>query len=231
MKPGIFLNRAWRVSKKIFSVLFVAQLFYIVLLRWVNPPFTVTQLVDRSHGYTIQKEFVSLEEISPYLRLAVFAAEDSSFPKHFGFNLEKIKKAYVENKTRTRAKGASTISQQVAKNIFLWQGGGWFRKGLETYFTVMIELVWSKERILEVYLNEIEMGEGIYGAESASQKYFNKKASALNPIEAAMLAASLPNPKLYRVQPPSSYVIYRFPRVLDRMCQLSVREGIQQLAY
>lgn len=231
MNRALFLKQAWRIFKKIFIVLFIAQLFYIIILRWVNPPFTVTQLVDRVNGYTIRQHYVPLQEFSPHMSLAVIAAEDSSFPNHFGFNLKKIKRAYDENKTRAKSRGASSISQQVCKNVFLWQGGGWFRKGLEVYFTLMIELLWSKERILEVYLNVAEMGKGIYGAEAAAQAYFHKKALALTPIEAAMIAACLPNPKHYEVQPPSSYIIRKYPGILNRMHQLREREGIRQLTY
>lgn len=229
-----FLKQAWRVFKKVFIVLFIAQLVYIILLRWINPPFTITQLVDRANGYTIRQQYVSLEKISPHMYLAVFAAEDSSFPNHFGFNPEKIKKAYQENKTRAKPKGASSISQQVAKNVFLWQGGGWFRKGLETYFTLMIELLWSKERILEIYLNVAETGSGIYGVEAAAQAYFHKKALTLTPIEAAMLAASLPNPKSkhYQVQPPSSYIVRKYPSIINRMCQLRERKkAVREFTY
>lgn len=228
---AIFFKRAWQIIKKVFLVLFIAQLVYIVVLRWVNPPFTITQLVDRANGYTIRQQYVPLEKISPHLYLAVFAGEDSSFPVHFGFVPRKIKKAIKENRTRAKPRGASSISQQVAKNVFLWQGGGWFRKGLEVYFTLMIELLWSKERILEIYLNVAEMGRGIYGAEAASQIYFNKHASALTPIEAAMITACLPNPKYYHVQPPSAQVIRRFPQILDRMCVIRERESIRQFAY
>lgn len=226
-----FANKAWRILKRIFIVLFIAQLLYIILLRWVNPPFTITQLVDQANGYTIQKQYMPLEKISPHMRLAVVAAEDMSFPNHFGFNLKKIKRAYEKNKTRTKPRGASSISQQVCRNVFLWQGGGWFRKGIEVYFTFMIELLWSKERILEIYLNVAEMGKGVYGAEAAAQTYFNKPALELTPIEAAMIASCMPNPKYHLVYPPSSYVVHKFPTIIDRMCLIRERESIREMFY
>lgn len=229
--PQPFLKLTWQIIKKAFLVLFIAQLCYILLLRWVDPPFTITQLIDSADGYTIRQQNISLTEVSPHLCLAVLAAEDGSFPNHFGFNINNIKKAYIENKTRKKQHGGSSISQQVAKNVFLWQGGGWFRKGLETYFTFMIEVFWSKERILEIYLNIAEMGRGIYGAEAAAQLYFQKKAADLTPIEAAMIAACLPNPKYYQVQPPSPHILRRYPQILDYMSESRERKGIQQLTY
>jgi monofunctional biosynthetic peptidoglycan transglycosylase len=158
--------------------------------------------------------------MSPKIRLAVIASEDQLFPDHNGFDIENIKKALESNKKKKRIRGASTISQQVAKNVFLWQGRSWFRKGLEVYFTFMIELIWSKERILEVYLNVAEMGKGIFGVEAASQKYFKKPASKLTRTEAAMIAACLPNPKKYVVNPPTRYISRRYPWILAQMNNL-----------
>jgi monofunctional biosynthetic peptidoglycan transglycosylase len=155
-------------------------------------------------------------------KLAVIASEDQLFPDHNGFDIKGIERALAFNKKKKgkKIRGASTISQQVAKNVFLWQGRSWFRKGLEVYFTFMIELVWSKQRILEVYLNEAEMGKGIFGIEAAAKKYFKKSASRLTRTEAAMIAASLPNPVRYTVKPVSTYVSRKYPWVLRQMNNL-----------
>ena len=147
-----------------------------------------------------------MEEISDNLKLAVIASEDQNFPSHNGFDYKAIQKAMEDNKKGKRVRGASTISQQTAKNIFLWPQRSWFRKGLEVYFTFWIELLWSKERILEVYLNSIEMGKGVYGAEAAAQAWFKKSAENLTAYEAAAIAAILPNPREYRANPASSYI-------------------------
>ncbi len=158
------------------------------------------------------------------------AAEDQLFPDHNGFDWKSIEKAMAYNKRKPgRVRGASTISQQVAKNVFLWQGRSWIRKGFEVYFTFMIETLFSKKRILELYLNVAEMGEGVFGTEAASQRYFGKPASQLSRVEAAKLAASLPNPKKYTVKPLSSYVSRRSGWVLRQMNNLDSDPDIQQL--
>ena len=158
------------------------------------------------------------------------AAEDQLFPDHDGFDIKAIKKAIKYNeKHPTRRRGASTISQQVAKNVFLWQGRSFIRKGLEVYFTFMIELIWGKKRILEMYLNVIEMGEGIFGIEMASQLYFNKPAKNLTKLEAAMIAACLPNPKQFKVKPLSSYVAYRAKAIMQQMNNLQTDPDIQRI--
>ena len=200
-------NPFWRWIKRIFIFLFVFQLFYIVILKWINPPFTLTQVGSLFGGDGLKRDYVDRDEISYQLRLAVIASEDQIFPDHGGFDWKNIKKAMEYNKKKPgRVRGASTISQQVAKNVFLWQGRSWIRKGLEIYFTKMIEWIWGKKRILEVYLNVIEMGKGIYGAEAAAQAYFKKPAARLTRKEAALIAACLPNPKKYTVKPLSGYV-------------------------
>src|SRR6185436_2769288 len=159
-------------------------------------------LVSWISGDGLKRDYISRKKISDNARLAVIAAEDQLFPDHSGFDWKSIKKAMAYNKRKpNRIHGASTISQQVAKNVFLWQGRSKFRKGLEAYFTFMIELIWGKKRILEVYLNVIEMGRGIYGIEAASQSYFNKPAASLTRAEAACITACLPNPKKYSVKP------------------------------
>ncbi|RAV98589.1 monofunctional biosynthetic peptidoglycan transglycosylase [Pseudochryseolinea flava] len=210
--------------QKTFIILFVAQLLYIIALRWVDPPITVIQLMSWIEGDGLKRDYVAYEDISPNAPLAVMAAEDQIFPDHNGFDWKSIEKAMENNKTKKRIRGASTISQQVAKNVFLWQGQSvytkWFRKGLEAYFTFMIEAVWGKKRILEVYLNVSEMGKGVFGIEAASRKYFKKSAKKLTQTEAAMIAASLPNPKKYTVKPQSRYISKRYPWVLQQMNNL-----------
>jgi monofunctional biosynthetic peptidoglycan transglycosylase len=168
--------------------------------------------------------------MSPNIKLAVMASEDQLFPDHNGFDIKAIKKAMNYNKKHaTKVRGASTISQQVAKNVFLWQGRSLFRKGLEVYFTFMIEKVWSKKRILEMYLNVAEMGKGIFGVQAASKAYFNKDAKNLTRAEAAMIAAALPNPKLYTVKPLSSYVGNRYNEIIRQMNNLDGDEDIEAL--
>ena len=226
-KPSL-LRRIWRITRKVFLWLFILQFVYIILLRWINPPITVTQLVSWVSGHGLKRHQVSRDNVSPYARLAVIASEDQLFPDHSGFDWKSIKKAMEYNKRKPgRIRGGSTISQQVAKNVFLWQGRSIFRKGLEAYFTFMIETFWSKKRILEVYLNVAETGDGIFGIEAAAQAYFNKPASDLNRQEAAMIAACLPNPKLYKVKPPSNYVQRRLPVILRQMNNLETDPDIR----
>ena len=188
MKVTIFLKKVWKWTKRIFIFLFFFQLFCILLFKWVDPPITITQLVSWVRGDGLKRDYIGWNKISYNAKLSVIASEDQVFPDHSGFDWKNIKKAMAYNKKKpNRIHGASTISQQVAKNVFLWQGRGWIRKGLEAYFTFMIELIWNKKRILEVYLNVIEMGRGVYGIEAASQSYFNKPAASLTRMEAAMI--------------------------------------------
>src|SRR5258705_8791017 len=229
-KTKLFLHKLWKWSKRIFIWFFIAQLVYIVLLKWVNPPITMTQFISWVSGHGLKRDYVSRKNISPYAKLAVISSEDQLFPDHHGFDWKSIKKAMRYNQRKPgRIHGASTISQQVAKNVFLWQGRGWLRKGLEAYFTFMIELIWGKKRILQMYLNTIEMGEGIFGIEMASEIYFNKPAKNLTRQEAAMIAACLPNPKRYTVKPLSGYVSSRSQWVLQQMNHLQTDPDIQRL--
>lgn len=222
--------RLMRKIKKVFLFLLAAQLIYIILLKWIDPPITVTQLASWIKGDGLKRDYVDLKDISPYAALAVIAAEDQLFPDHNGFDVKSIKKAMDANtKKARRLRGASTISQQVAKNVFLWQGRSWLRKGLEVYFTFMIESIWGKKRILEVYLNVSEMGKGIFGVEAAAQKYFKKPAKKLTRAESAKIAACLPNPKKYTVNPPSSYINKRYPWVVGQMNNLKDDADIQRL--
>lgn len=222
----------WRKIKKIFLYLFVAQLLYIIVLRWVNPPITITQLSNWISGNGLNRDYVDYDEMSSSIKLAVMAGEDQLFPEHNGFDVKSIKKAMKHNEKNPESRrGASTISQQTAKNVFLWQGGGFFRKGLEVYFTFMIELLWSKERILEVYLNVSEMGKGVFGVEAAAQQYFGKSAKQLTRREAALIAACLPNPKRYTVKPLSNYVSKRSAKLLKQMNNLEGDEKISALIH
>ncbi|MBU6306544.1 MAG: monofunctional biosynthetic peptidoglycan transglycosylase [Bacteroidetes bacterium] len=225
------VHRSWwsRIKRALFY-LFIFQLAYIILLRWVDPPLTMTQLSAWVSPTGLQRDYVRADRQSPYARLAVIAAEDQLFLSHHGFDWERIQKAFAYNKQKpNRLRGGSTISQQTAKNVFLWQGRSWIRKGLEVYFTFMIELIWGKKRILEVYLNVIEMGPGLFGIEAASRHYFAKPASKLSRYEAACIAASLPNPKRYRVQPASRYVQKRASFIVGQMHHLFYDDAIRKL--
>jgi monofunctional glycosyltransferase len=229
-RKGQFFRELWKWSKRIFLWLFIFQFFYILLLKWVNPPLTITQLVSWVSGHGLKRDYVNRSNISPQARLAVIASEDQLYPDHHGFDWKSIKKAMAYNKRKPgRIRGGSTISQQVAKNVFLWQGRSWIRKGLETYFTFMIELVWGKKRIMDVYLNVIEMGDGIFGIEAASRSYFNKPAKNLTKREAAMIAACLPNPKRYKVKPASSWLMRRAGAIQRQMDNLHTDPDIQRI--
>ncbi len=223
-------RRVWHWAKRIFLFLFIAQLLYIILLKWIEPPITFTQFGSWISGDGLKRDYVGGDEISPNLKLAVIASEDQIFPDHSGFDWKNIKKAMDYNKKKpNRIRGASTISQQVAKNVFLWQGRDWLRKGLEIYFTKMIEWIWGKRRILDVYLNVIETGKGIYGAEAASQTYFGKHAKDLSRREAAMIAASLPNPKVFTVKPLHKQVAARSGWVIGQMAFLEKDPDVQEM--
>jgi monofunctional biosynthetic peptidoglycan transglycosylase len=216
--------------RRIFLFLFVSHLIYLVMLKWINPPVTMTQLGSLFSGHGLKRDYVDRSEISSNARLAVIASEDQLFPDHSGFDFKSIQKAMEYNKKKPgRIRGGSTISQQVAKNVFLWQGRSWIRKGLEVYFTFMIELLWSKDRILELYLNISEMGDGVFGIEAASRRYFKKPAAKLTRQEAAMIAACLPNPKIYTVKPRSKWVNRRYPWVMQQMRYLEGDPEIRKL--
>ena len=224
-----FFPRIWRVIKRVFLFLFILQFVYIILLKWVNPPITLTQLGSLLGGDGLHRSYVNRKDISPNAKLAVISTEDQLFPDHDGFDFKNIEKAMKHNQKSKSLHGASTISQQVAKNVFLWQGRSWFRKGLEVYFTFMIELIWGKQRILEMYLNVAEMGKGIYGIEAASRTYFHVPAKNLTRLQAARIAACLPNPKIYTVKPLSEHVAARSAWALDQMSRLEADPDIQKL--
>jgi len=222
------LPKLWRWIKKIFLILFIAQFVYIILLKWINPPITITQFVSWISGHGLKRDYVSNNSISYNAKLAVIASEDQLFTDHSGFDWKSIQKAMKYNERKPgRIRGASTISQQVAKNVFLGQGRSWIRKALETYFTFMIELIWGKKRILQMYLNVSEMGPGIFGIERAANIYFNKSARNLTRQEAALIAACLPNPKRYRVKPASNYVAARSRKIMQQMNFLQPDPDIQ----
>jgi monofunctional biosynthetic peptidoglycan transglycosylase len=182
-----------------------------------------------SAPYTSRYQWRPLEEISPAMGLAVIAAEDQKFPNHFGFDWQAIEKAIAHNEHSKRKRGASTITQQTAKNMFLWEARSWIRKGFEAWFTLLLETTWPKKRILEVYLNIAEFGDGIYGVEAASQYYFHKPAKNLQPSEAALLAAVLPNPRKFKVNAPTQYVRSRQAWILKQMRQLGGEAVVKDL--
>lgn len=230
LKPA--LKGIWKWAKRIFLFLFLFQFFYILLLKWINPPVTITQLISFIKGDGLKRDYVGSNNVSYNARLAVIASEDQLFPDHSGFDWKSINKAMAYNKRKpNRVRGASTISQQTAKNVFLWQGRSWIRKGFEVYFTFMIELVWGKKRILDVYLNVIEMGKGVFGIEAASQLYFNKPAKNITRTEAAMIAGCLPNPKKYTVKPLSRFVSYKHQWVLRQMNNLEGDPDVQKIIF
>jgi len=221
-----WLGRIWRL----FVWMFALQLLYIIICRWVNPPITITQTGSLFGGYGLKRDYVSYDEMGPNIKLAVMAAEDQLFPDHDGFDIKAIKKAMKYNeKHPSKVRGASTISQQTAKNVFLWQHGGFFRKGLEVYFTFMIEKLWNKKRILQTYLNVAEMGPGIFGVQAAAKAYFNKDAKNLTRQEAAMIASCLPNPKKFSVKPLSRYISMRSALLMRQMNNLETDPDIQEL--
>ena len=230
VKTKGLVPRMWRKLKRILLVLFLLQFIYILVLKWVDPPVTITQLGSLFGGDGLTRDDVDMKDMSAYARLAVISAEDQLFPDHSGFDWKSIGRAMDHNKRKpNRIRGASTISQQVAKNVFLWQGRSWFRKGMETYFTFMIELIWGKRRILEMYMNVSEMGKGIFGIEAAAQHYFKKPAKKLTKRESALIASCLPNPVTYTVVPLSRYVAIKSQKVMKYMNNLEGDPDIQKL--
>ncbi|MDA8501146.1 monofunctional biosynthetic peptidoglycan transglycosylase [Citrobacter sp. Awk 2] len=214
LRAVIVLAVFWGGGIALFSVMpvpFSAVMIERQLGAWIQGDF----------GYVAHSDWVSMDEISPWMGLAVIAAEDQKFPDHWGFDVSAIEKALAHNeRNENRIRGASTLSQQTAKNLFLWDGRSWVRKGLEAGLTLGIETVWSKKRILTVYLNIAEFGDGVFGVEAASQRYFHKPASRLSPSEAALLAAVLPNPLRFKASAPSGYVRSRQAWIMRQMRQL-----------
>ncbi|NJO00491.1 MAG: monofunctional biosynthetic peptidoglycan transglycosylase [Bacteroidia bacterium] len=210
-------------------------LLWVILLKFIPVPFTLTMFFQSMNAYWkgedphIYYEWVSYGNISDHVKVAVVASEDQRFPTHSGIDFAAVAQAIKENQSRKRPRGASTISQQVAKNVFLWQGGGFIRKALEIPFTYLIELIWGKQRILEVYLNIAEMGPQIFGVQAASIRFFNKRARQLAPVEAATLAAVLPNPKVYSARQPSWYIIQRRGQIMYQMQMLGGYQYLKDL--
>jgi len=209
----------------------------VVLMRWIHPVTSafmlrasVNAMTARDTKYETRYQWVDLEQISPQAAIAVIAAEDQLFPYHTGFDMKSIREAVQENAHRKRPRGASTITQQVAKNLFLWNGASYVRKGIEAWLTVLIEGLWPKERILEVYLNVAQFGRGVYGVEAAARKFWRKPAARLTPAEAATLAAVLPNPIRMRADRPSVYVASRRDWILGQMRGLGGRQYLQEVA-
>jgi monofunctional biosynthetic peptidoglycan transglycosylase len=206
------IKKLFKFIFKLIFGLFILSIAMVFLYKWVPVPATPLMLIRSVENFQDDKPFifehdwVSIDKISKNLQLAVICSEDQNFLTHNGFDVKAIEKAYQDNKKGKNIKGASTISQQTAKNVFLWPQRSWLRKGLEVYFTFLIETIWSKERIMEVYLNSIEMGNGIYGAEAAAYYWYKKPASKLSQYESASIAAILPNPLKYKAKPASNYI-------------------------
>lgn len=215
------LARSLRALALLALCAFATSVLVVAVLRVVPPPTSAFMLARRLEALTAGEppglawQWVPAEHVAATVPIALVAAEDQKFPRHSGFDLDAISEALDERERGGRTRGASTISQQVAKNLFLWQGQTWIRKGLEAYFTVLIEALWPKHRILEVYANVAELGDRVYGVEAAARHYFGKSAATLSRREAALLAAALPSPRRYRVNPPSAYVDRR-ARWIDR---------------
>jgi monofunctional glycosyltransferase len=231
-----FFARSLRAFVWLLPILIFVSVLAVGSLRFMDPPFTafmaesqIEAWLSHDASYTSRHRWVDLERISPNLALAVVASEDQKFPEHWGFDVSAIEKAYALNQHSHKVRGASTISQQVAKNVFLWSGRSYFRKGLEAYFTLLIEGLWPKRRILEMYLNVAEFGHGIYGAEAAAEHFFHKDASRLTRGDAAVLAAVLPNPQHYSAVAPSHYVQQRRDWILGQMQALGGPEMLNEV--
>jgi monofunctional biosynthetic peptidoglycan transglycosylase len=224
------IHRAGVIIKEIFFICYIAAFTYLLIGIVLNPLFTLTQAGSVITGYGLHRDYISFSEMGPNIKLAVIASEDQQFPDHDGFDIKAIKLAIKYNKRHPdRVRGGSTISQQVAKNVFLYQGGGFLRKGMEVFFTFSIEELWSKKTILERYLNIAEMGPGIFGVQAAARKYFNKNAAELTRAEAAQIAACLPNPKIFTVRPLSAHVQQRYDDIMRQMNNLETDPDIREL--
>lgn len=221
MARQTFARRAARWTIKAVLIFVIGSILWVGLYRFVPPPVTVTMLANAMDGRGITKDWMALDEMSPNMARAAIGAEDGNFCTHHGFDFKAIQKAMASNfQGDRRIRGGSTISQQTAKNAFLWQNGGYFRKGLEAWFTVLIELLWSKHRIMEVYLNLAETGIGTYGANAGSMRYFHHDASRLTRAEAARIAAVLPLPKKREAVSPSGFTRIYGNRIARRIGQV-----------
>ena len=226
------IKKVLRFLLKVFLWFLGLSIGSVILFRFVPIPFTPLMLIrcveQKSDGKSMKmhKDWTAIENMSAAMPLAVIASEDQNFEEHFGFDLEAIRKAqaYNDRHKGKRMKGASTISQQTAKNVFLWPSRSWIRKGFEGYFTFLIELFWSKQRIMEVYLNVIEMGDGIYGTEAAAQEYFHKPAKNISVREASLIAAVLPNPRKWSPAKPTAYIQRKSGRIIHFMSRLELED-------
>lgn len=233
-----FLKRVTTIFKaflKLFLLFIVFSVAGVFILRWINPV-TSSIMIQRQLETLIDGDFrivdydwVSYDEVSPHLPIAIIAAEDQNFPNHSGFDFKQIEKSLEDHKRGRRLRGASTITQQVAKNLFLWESRSFFRKGIEAYFTVLIELLWDKKRILEVHLNIAEMGDMIFGAGAASLSHFKKSPAKITRSQAALIAATLPNPKRYSASRPSNYILNRQAWIIRQMNSLGGKNYLKDI--
>lgn len=222
--------------RRFFLYIFLSSFVYVLITKFIEPPITITQITN-AFGLGLKRDYVSWNNMSYNIKLAAMASEDQAFTDHMGFDWDAIEKSLHPKKKNKKSKipiggGASTISQQVAKNVFLWQGGRYdkyIRKIPEVYFTFLIELIWGKQRILEVYLNVIETGPGCFGVEAAAQHYFNKSAKNLSRAEAAMIVAGFPNPKKFTARPMTRRVSWRYPQILREMNNIETDEDVAAL--
>lgn len=222
--------------RRFFLYLFFSSLAYVLITKFIEPPITITQITN-AFGLGLKRDYVAWDKMSYNIKLAAMASEDQAFTDHMGFDWDAIEKSLDPKKKKKKSKiplggGASTISQQTAKNVFLWQGGRYdkyIRKVPEVYFTFLIELIWGKQRILEVYLNVIETGPGCFGVEAAAQHYFKKSAKNLTRAEAAMIVAGFPNPKKFTARPMTRRVAWRYPQILREMNNIETDEDVAAL--
>jgi monofunctional biosynthetic peptidoglycan transglycosylase len=234
MPIGPRVRRILSLLLKVSLGFLALSVFTVIVLRFMAPPFSALMVERRIASwfgegkYSPAYQWVSLDKIAPVMSAAVIASEDQNFPDHYGFDPAAIQRALDHNERSSRTKGGSTLTQQTAKNMFLWSSRSWLRKGVEVYFTVLLETLWGKRRILETYLNIVEFGDGIYGVEAAAQHYFRKPASRLNSEEAALLAAVLPNPRRYKVRAPGPYVRERQQWILQQMYYLGVKSLVKK---
>ncbi|OTQ72337.1 MULTISPECIES: monofunctional biosynthetic peptidoglycan transglycosylase [unclassified Gilliamella] len=225
------LRKTLNIITKIVIGFVLVSVFIILLMRWVNP-FGSMLMVERKIAHwniSQQRTWKDWDQISDNIKIAVIAAEDQNFADHWGFDFKAINRALIYNQKNRKIRGASTITQQVAKNIFLWPSRSWIRKGIESWFTVWIELIWSKQRTLEIYLNSVEWGEGIFGIEAASRHYFNVSASQLTPYQASLLAATLPNPRKWSPANPDDKIQKKAEWIRGQMSNLGGKSYLKQL--
>jgi monofunctional glycosyltransferase len=231
-KPTPFKKRLIRLLSVTIATLIALTVAVVLPFRWLPPPTTAFMVKERLSGSAIDYHWVPMSRISPYAALAVIASEDQNFFNHWGIDLKAVADAIEDNRSRKIPRGASTISQQVVKNLFLWPGHSYVRKAIEVYATVVVEVLWPKQRILEVYLNIAEMGSGVFGVEAAGRRFFHQAAADLSQREAAILAAVLPNPKQMLARQPSDYVRHRSIQIVEQMMALGglpfLRQGLSE---